>query len=197
MTLRTLMQLGPVKANELFTRLMETSDTAVKTRERLFSELKAELELHTDLEEQHLFPILKKHAETKELAVQAIKDNRDLRAKLADLDSLPKNHETFIEKLSDLQKTFRQHARDDKKELLPAVQRALSDEQVQEIAEKIEAGLAEADQAKHEGAEERRANARREREQADSRRSRTTRPNRSARPLKTSPTKRWIRPPRP
>jgi uncharacterized protein (TIGR02271 family) len=167
MTLRTLMQLGPVKANELFTRLLETSDTAVKTRERLFSELKAELELHTDLEEQHLFPILKKHPETKELAVQAIKDNRELRAKLGELESVPKNHETFAEKLSELQKTFRQHARDDKKELIPAVQRALSEEQVQEIAEKIEAGLAEADHAKHEGAEERRANARREREQAE------------------------------
>ena len=58
MTLRTLMQAGPAKANELFARLAETSDGAVKTRERLFAELKAELEAHTDLEEQHLFPVL-------------------------------------------------------------------------------------------------------------------------------------------
>jgi iron-sulfur cluster repair protein YtfE (RIC family) len=60
MTLRSLMQVGPSKANELFARLFETSGAAVKTRERLFTELKAELELHTELEEQHLFPILKK-----------------------------------------------------------------------------------------------------------------------------------------
>jgi phage-related baseplate assembly protein len=33
--------------------------------------------------------------------------------------------------------------RDDKKELLPAVQKALSEEQVQTIAEKFETGLAE------------------------------------------------------
>src|SRR6187200_3411199 len=142
MTLRSLMQVGPAKANELFARLFETSGAAVKTRERLFTELKAELELHTELEEQHLFPILKKHAETKELAIQAIKDNKELRAKLVEVENLPKNQETFIEKLFDLQKTFRQHARD----VLPAVQRALSEDQVQEIAERIEAGLAEADQ---------------------------------------------------
>jgi uncharacterized protein (TIGR02271 family) len=164
MTLRSLMQVGPAKANELFARLFETSGAAVKTRERLFTELKGELELHTELEEQHLFPILKKHAETKELVIQAIKDNKELRAKLAEVENLPKNQETFVEKLFDLQKTFRQHARDDKKELLPAVQRALSDDQVQEIAERIEAGQAEADQAKHDEAEERRGNARRERE---------------------------------
>jgi len=33
MNLRTLMQVGPAKANELFARLAETSDGAVKTRE--------------------------------------------------------------------------------------------------------------------------------------------------------------------
>ena len=55
MTLRTMMQAGPARANELFSKLAETSDGAVKTRERLFAELKAELELHASLEEQHLF----------------------------------------------------------------------------------------------------------------------------------------------
>lgn len=167
MTLRTLMQAGPIKANELFARLSETSDGAVKTRERLFAELKAELELHTSLEEQHLFPVLRRNAETKGLVTEAIKDNRDLRAKLTELDTLPKNDESFSERLKELQKTFRQHARDDKRELLPAVQRALSDEQVQSVAEKMEASLAEAEQAKQDEAEERSAKARQEREEAE------------------------------
>src|SRR3981081_4368956 len=120
MTLRTLMQAGPAKANELFARLLETSDGAVKTRERLFTELKAELELHTNLEEQHLFPILRRHAETKDLVADAMKDNKELRVKLTELEALPKNGDDFPERLKELQKTFRQHARDDKRELLPA-----------------------------------------------------------------------------
>jgi uncharacterized protein (TIGR02271 family) len=167
MTLRSLMQAGPAKATELFARLSETSDNAVKTRERLFAELKSELELHADLEEQHLFPLLRKHAETRELVANAIKDNKEVRARLEALENLPKNHETFLDKLTELQKAFRQHARDDKKELLPAVQRALSEEQVQTVTEKFETGLAEADQAKQDGAEERRMAARRQREQAE------------------------------
>ncbi len=95
MTFRTLMQAGPARANELFARLSETSDGAVKTREKLFSELKAELELHTRLEEQHLFPLLKRNPETKGLVADATKDNKELRAKLAELDALPKNDEAF------------------------------------------------------------------------------------------------------
>jgi stress response protein YsnF len=161
------MQAGPAKVNELFAKLSETSDGAVKTREKLFSELKAELELHTSLEEQHLFPVLRRNAETKGLVADAIKDNKELRAKLAELETLPKNDEAFPERLKDLQKTFRQHARDDKRELLPAVQRALSDEQVQNVTEKMEASLAEAEQAKQDEAEERRAKARQEREEAE------------------------------
>lgn len=166
MTLRTLMQAGPAKANDLFTRLAETSAGALKTRERLFTELKAELEAHTDLEEQHLFPVLRKHPETKDLAAAANKDNKELRAALAELDALPKNDEAFLGKLSELRKAFRQHARDETKELLPAVQKALSEEQVQGITEKMETSLAESKQTQHDQDEEKRASARRERDQA-------------------------------
>ena len=167
MSLRTVMQAGPAKANELFARLLDTSDGAVKTREKLFTELKTELELHTSLEEQHLFPVLRRNAETKELVTEAVKDNKDLRAKLAELEALPKNDEAFPERLKELQKTFRQHARDEKRELLPAVQRALSEEQIQGVAEKIEAGVAEAEQGREDELEARRLKARQERERAE------------------------------
>ncbi|HEY5283447.1 MAG TPA: hemerythrin domain-containing protein [Polyangia bacterium] len=167
MSLQTLMQAGPAKVNDLFARLAETSDGAVKTREKLFVELKAELELHTSLEQQYLFPILRRNAETRELATDAVKDNKELRTKLAELEALPKHDATFPELLKELQKAFRQHARDEKRELLPAVQRALSDEQVQSVAEKIEAGIAEAEQARHDEVETRRAKARQEREQTE------------------------------
>src|SRR3954465_15900578 len=43
-TIRQLIQTSPAKANELFAKLAETSGNAVKTRERLFSELKEELD---------------------------------------------------------------------------------------------------------------------------------------------------------
>jgi Hemerythrin HHE cation binding domain len=166
-SLQTTMQSAPARANELFARLGETSDGAVKTREKLFSELKAELELYTGLEDRHLLPILRKSPETKQLAVEVANDNRDLRAKLAELEALPKSDAAFPEKLSELRKAFRQRARDEKRELLPAVQRALSEEQVQGVAERIEAGLAEAEQAKRDETEEKRAKARQEREAAE------------------------------
>ena len=59
-TIRQFIHTSPAKAMELFSKLLDTSDNAIKTRERLFAELKSELELVASFEEQHLFPVLKK-----------------------------------------------------------------------------------------------------------------------------------------
>jgi hypothetical protein len=167
MNLREILQTNQVKTNELFTKLFDTSSGAVKTREKLFAELKTELELAADLEERHLFPVLRKHQETKDLVPDASKGNKELRAKLAELDTLPKDDEAFIQKLQDLKRGFQQYVRDEKKELLPAVFRAVSEEQVQEVAGNIENGRAEAEQARRDQAETQKAEARHEREQAE------------------------------
>src|SRR4051794_27308650 len=73
-TIRQLIQTSPAKANELFAKLAETSPNAVKTRERLFADLKEELELQMRLEEQHLFPVLRKRKDTKDLVPDALND---------------------------------------------------------------------------------------------------------------------------
>jgi hypothetical protein len=167
MTIRQLIHSGPAKANELFAKLAETGNGALKTRERLFLELKAELELLAGLEEKHLFPALRKHEETKGLVTDALADNKQVRALLAELERMPKNGQDFSGKLAELRNVFQQHVRDEKRELLPAVSKALSEEEAQTVVERIEAGKAEAEAAQRAEAEKLRAEARREREKAD------------------------------
>ncbi len=55
------------KPIDLFDKLSDSSDNAVKSRERLFGQLKMELEAHNQVVEDQLYPILKKHRETKDL----------------------------------------------------------------------------------------------------------------------------------
>src|SRR3954469_21794903 len=166
-TIRQLIQTSPAKATELFAKLAETSGNALKTRERLFAELKEELELQMRLEEQHLFPVLRKRKETKDLVPDALNDNKDTRKALTALERTPKESEAFASKVAELRKAFQQHVRDERKELLPAVLKALDDEEAGAIVEKIEGAKAEVEEAKRAEAEERRAAAREEREQAE------------------------------
>jgi uncharacterized protein (TIGR02271 family) len=166
-TIRQLIQTAPAKANELLAKLVDTSDTAIKTRERLFSDLKAELELLATLEEEHLFPVLKKHKETKALVTEALNDNKQTRKLIAELEQTPKESEEFATKVAELRKVFQQSVRDDKNELLPAVLKALSDEEAQAIVERIETEKAGIEEARRAEAEQRRAEARVEREREE------------------------------
>jgi hypothetical protein len=144
----------PDKANALFEKLLATSDTAVKTRERLLADLREELELLAALQEQHLFPILRRHG-MHDLVRDATSDNEETRALLTELEHIPKNRADFLGKVAQLRKVFQQHLRDDKKQLLPAVLKVLSDEEANAVVEKVEDEMATIDETKR--AESRRA----------------------------------------
>lgn len=150
-------QAPPDKVNELFEKLLATSDSAVKTRERLFASLKEELELLASLQEEHLFPVLRQHG-MQELVRESNNDNEQTSVLLDELDTMPKNSTEFLAKVAELRRIFQQHIRDDRKELLPAVLKVLSDEEVEAVVEKVEDDMASIDEAK-------RAEARRAREQ--------------------------------
>lgn len=140
-------QTPPDKANELFDKLLATSDNALKTRERLFADLKEELVLLASLQEQHLFPVLRKH-EMQDLLQDATQDNEQTGALLAELERIPKNSSEFLAKLADLRKVFQQHIRNDKKELLPAVLKVLSEEETEAVVERVEDELASFEEVK-------------------------------------------------
>jgi len=159
MTTRTFSQTPPDKANELFEKILATSDNAAKTRERLLSDLTEELDLLANLQEQHLFPVLNKHG-LQDLVQEAIQDNQETSALLAELDGTPKNNGEFLKKVTELRKVFQQHIRDDKKELLPAVLKVLSDEEAEAVAEQVQDEMASVEEAK-------RAEAKRARDQVE------------------------------
>lgn len=161
---RKFSQTSPDRANELFAKLLQTSDGAVKTRERLFSELKDELQLLANLQEQYLFPVLRKH-DMGDLLQDAMNDNSETSALLDELDRMPKNSGEFLKKVADLRRVFQQHIRDDKKELLPAVLEVMSEEEVEAVVEKVEDEMAANEQAKRSETEQRPGDMRPVREQ--------------------------------
>jgi hypothetical protein len=138
---RRFSQTPPDKANELFEKLLATSESALKTRERLFADLKEELELLANLQEEHLFPILRRNGML-DLVSAAVNDNERTISLLVELERMPKNSAEFLTQISELQKIFQQHIRDDKKELIPAVLEVLSEEEAEAVVEKVEDEMA-------------------------------------------------------
>ena len=162
MTLRQTLQAAPTRSNELIEKLKGTSNQALKTRESVFAELKAQLTLYLDQEEQHLLPLLGKHKETKSLAADAAKAGKELRARLQSLDGAAKDNDDFAAQVGELQTILQQHLRDERKTLLPAILKALDDEEAAAVAASIEAGFADAEKAKRDAKREAAAVAERE-----------------------------------
>ena len=167
MTLRQTIQAAPAKTTELISKLSATSNQAVKTRESLFAELSEELTRYVEIEEKHFLPLLRKHPDTKDLATEALKGHKDLRAALGRLSNLPKDNDAFLTELGELNKGFQQHVRSETKELLPAVLKALSDEEAGTLAATMEGAVAEAEQAKRDEKRDERAQVKREAEEAE------------------------------
>ena len=167
MTLRQTLQAAPGKTAKLITKLSATSNRAVKTRESLFARLSDELTGYVEFEEQHFLPLLKKHPETKGLAGDALKGNKDLRASLAKLSDMPKDNDEFLAALDKLNKSFQQHVRNERKELLPADLKALSDEEAGALAADVDGAVAEAQKAKRDEKRDEAAHAKREAEEAE------------------------------
>ena len=160
--IQQMMRDRPMVALDLLSKLLDTSDGAIKTRDRLLSELTQELHDMTVLEEQHLFPVLRKHKDMKDLVRGAVDDNKETKSLLADLERTPRDSEEFGKKVAILRKTFQQHVRDEKKELLPAIVKALSDEEAASVIETMDGSKAEFEETRNIEAEQRRTDARKE-----------------------------------
>jgi hemerythrin-like domain-containing protein len=167
MTLRQTIQNAPAKSKELLAKLAATSNQAVKTRETLFEELKNELTLYIDLEAKHLLPLLRKHTGTKTISTEAAKGNTELRAALAKLAAAPKDDDAFLERLAELNKGLQQHVRNERQELLPAVLKALDDEEANRVASDFEARVDQVESAKREKKQQEAAVAKRQADRAE------------------------------
>ena len=167
MTLRQTIQAAPGKTAELITKLSETTNQAIKTREGLFAQLHEELTRYVEIEEQHFLPLLQKHTGTKGLAADALKGNKELRTTLEKLSAMPIDTDGFIAELDVLNKSFQQHVRNERKELLPAVLKAFSDEEAAKLADTIDEAVADADKAKRDEKRKENAQAKREAEEAE------------------------------
>lgn len=167
MTLRQTIQAAPGKTSELIAKLSETSNQAVKTREGLFAQLSAELTLYVEIEEQTFLPFLRKHDDTKALVPETLKGNKDLRASLEKLTAMPKDTDAFLAELDVLNKSFQQHIRNERKELLPAILKALSTEEAKDLAATIDDAVAEAEKLRRDEKREQVAKAKRDEEKAE------------------------------
>jgi len=126
------------KIRRLFERLADAASGTIKERERLFAELKQELTLHSEVEEQHFYPALEENEEARDLVEEAFEEHDEFKRLLDELDQIDKADDTWLDQLEELREDVEHHVEEEETELFPVAQKVLGRARADEIDQAIQ-----------------------------------------------------------
>ena len=119
-------------------KIAETTERAVKGREEAFTRVKAELELHTLIEEEVFYPALEEAEETRDIVLEAYEEHRLVKQLLSELEQGAKDTEEWTAKFTVLKENVEHHVEEEEGELFPKARQALSKEEIEALGEQVE-----------------------------------------------------------
>ena len=133
-----LLKQDHEKVSGIFEKLEPTTERAVKTREELFTQLKQELDVHAQIEEQIFYPAIKDADETHEITLEAYEEHAVVKQLLAELDAESKETEEWGAKLTVLKENVEHHVEEEEGEMFSKAKKVLSSEQLEELGTRME-----------------------------------------------------------
>jgi iron-sulfur cluster repair protein YtfE (RIC family) len=133
-----LLKQDHEKVAGIFEKLEPTTERALKTREELFAQLKGELTVHAEVEEQIFYPAIKDAEETHEITLEAFEEHNVVKTLLAELDAEPKDTEEWKAKLTVLKENVEHHVEEEEGEMFPKAKKVLDAELVEELGTRME-----------------------------------------------------------
>ena len=109
-------------------------------REKLFKELKDELDVHAQIEEQLFYPAVRDAKQTHEIVLESFEEHKQVKMVLMDLEKADKNTEHWLAGLKVLMEDVQHHVGEEENELFPKVKdKVLSKEQLDDLGKRMEA----------------------------------------------------------
>jgi hemerythrin superfamily protein len=128
-----------VQARSLFDQLETSGEDETELRERLFSSLSRELDLHSEAEERFLYSRLKSNDRARDSALESVDDHKGMKRLLAELGAMDPGSPEWTGKCRVLRSECEAHILREERDLFPLAQDVIGDEEAAGIAEDIEA----------------------------------------------------------
>ena len=125
------------KVSSLFDQLEPATDAA--TRQKLFAQVKQELDIHAHIEETILYPALKEAAETREITMEAYEEHQEVKDLLAELQATPADGEEWSDLVMELRENVEHHVEEEEGEMFKQARTVLSEQQINEIGARMSA----------------------------------------------------------
>ncbi|MDQ3132141.1 MAG: hemerythrin domain-containing protein, partial [Acidobacteriota bacterium] len=106
--------------------------------EELFKQIKAELDVHTHIEETIFYPRLKEESELEDIVLEGIEEHHQAKMFLRELDGLSDDSEKFEPKLKVLMEDITHHVQEEEGKMFPDVEKILGAAELEKLGAKME-----------------------------------------------------------
>ncbi|MGH2673203.1 MAG: hemerythrin domain-containing protein [Actinomycetota bacterium] len=141
-----LLKDDHAKVKKMLSALEETTERAVKTRQEGLGELKRELQIHEEIEEQIFYPALKQHAEAKEIVLEAYEEHDVVDTIMGEIEQTSVEDETWGAKFKVMKENLEHHIEEEEGEMFKHARNVFDPGTLEELGrqmkERKDAGLA-------------------------------------------------------
>ncbi len=123
----------------LLKQAVETDPESLDDRRAALAQLGRELVVHEQIEEKVLYPVLKSHAEAKDIVLEGYQEHHVADVLLKELQELPPSDERWGAKLKVLQESLQHHIQEEEGEMFKTARSVLSPEQLEEVGARMAA----------------------------------------------------------
>lgn len=134
----TLLKQDHKEVKELFEKIENSTSRAVKMREKTLQQLAQEIEIHTSVEEEIVYPRFKEIDSLKDTVLEAYEEHHVATQLLQEITELAADEEQWKAKVTVLKEMIEHHVREEEKELFPKAQKALGKEESEELGQRVE-----------------------------------------------------------
>jgi hemerythrin superfamily protein len=121
-------------------KLFDKTETADEREQRhIFTQIKTELEIHAEVEENIFYPAMQRYDELKEMVAESLKEHNDMKALLQEMATLS-DTEDFQDKLEELIDNVEHHAEDEEEgKMFPKVRELVSANELEKLGAQLQA----------------------------------------------------------
>lgn len=118
--------------------LEETTDKAVKTREKVMGRFRAELKAHEQMEEEIFYPALIERFKDDDIVLEGYEEHHAVDVLIAELDDVPFDDERWAPKFKVIKENIEHHMEEEEGPMFKQVRKSFEKAELEELGARME-----------------------------------------------------------
>ena len=132
-----LLEQDHKRFRQLLAEGEDTTERAIKTRTDLFEQLKREITIHEQMEEQVLYPALREIAKSRDIALEGYEEHHVVDEIFAELEQTPPSDETWAAKFKVAKENLEHHMEEEEDDMWKAARREFTDDELEQMGDRM------------------------------------------------------------